>query len=391
MHPLNLTSTFELFADEDDAFQMRFPRLLTTASLAAIASVAIAHETGAPHTDPSHPIPVQFQTELTGPVKAPKAAVRNPGQQVSGQGFWKFSPTHGTVPVPTEAQGFVKGAHGTLIVDSERDIVYWGLEKVGWVGFSNRLKDSWIVKGDTSFASGNIHGADIFPRKGQLPLVVAADNVEGEILLSDTTFQNVQKLKIPEGGPYADKKGWAPTDAAFANNETIWVTDGYGRHWFMDADTKPMAYRGNFYGGSAMSQTPHGITFDSARGRLYVSARPEAQVIEWSPKTQKTLATHQLPKGSAACDTDLWGNYLLVNCLDGPNGKPGPLYIINLKTKMVVSTIKPKEDLGYEYAQHMHDACWYIVGKGRNAKVYILFTAWNPGGIGALELVNLKD
>ncbi|MEY3536910.1 MAG: hypothetical protein RLZZ582_2487, partial [Verrucomicrobiota bacterium] len=295
------------------------------------------------------------------------------------------------MPVPAEAQSFVKGAHGTLIVDSERDVVYWGLEKVGWVGFSDRLKTSWVVKGDPSIASGNLHGADLFPRKGQLPLVVAADNVEGEILLSDTTFRTVEKLKIPDGGPYADKKGWAPTDAAFAGDKTLWVTDGYGRHWFMDADAKPMKYRGNFYGGDSMSQTPHGITFDPKRNELYVSARPEAQVHEWSPKTRKALAVHQLPKGSAACDTDLWGDYLLVPCLTGPNNTPGPIYIINLKTKAVVSTIKPKEDLGYGYAQHMHDACWYVVGKGRSAKVYILFTAWNPGGVGALEMVNIQD
>lgn len=368
-------------------------RFLPTIFLAA-ASGLLAHDTGgAPHDhgSPTTPIPVTFQVESKGPVNAPAAKKRVDGQRLSGQGFWKFSPVVGAMPVPAEAIGLIKGAHGTIIVDSERDIVYWGLERVGWVGFSNRLRDSWVVQGDPSIASGNLHGADILFRKGQLPLVVAADNNEGEILLSDTSFKNVQKLKIPDGGPYADKKGWAPTDAAFAGDDTIWVTDGYGRHWFVDVDSKTFKYRGNFYGGDAMSKTPHGITFDAARGELYISARPEAQVIEWSPKTKKTLATHQLPPGSLACDTDLWGDYLLVPCLDGPAGTPGPIYIINLKTKAVVSTIKPKEDLGYEYAQHIHDACWYVTGKGRSAKVYVLFTAWNPGGVAAVELVNLLD
>ena len=368
--------------------------LTLAVACAALASapVLLAHDTGSkPHDHGPSAVPVTFQVEKKGPVKAPAAQAKSAVSHVSGQGFWKFAPVTNAMPVPAEAQSFVKGAHGTLIVDSERDVVYWGLEKVGWVGFSDRLKTSWVVKGDPSIASGNLHGADLFPRKGQLPLVVAADNVEGEILLSDTTFRTVEKLKIPDGGPYADKKGWAPTDAAFAGDKTLWVTDGYGRHWFMDADAKPMKYRGNFYGGDSMSQTPHGITFDPKRNELYVSARPEAQVHEWSPKTRKPLAVHQLPKGSAACDTDLWGDYLLVPCLTGPNNTPGPIYIINLKTKAVVSTIKPKEDLGYGYAQHMHDACWYVVGKGRSAKVYILFTAWNPGGVGALEMVNIQD
>jgi hypothetical protein len=172
----------------------------------ASAPILLAHDTGSkPHDHGPTAVPVTFQVEKKGPVKAPAAQAKSAVSHVSGQGFWKFAPVANAMPVPAEAQSFVKGAHGTLIVDSERDVVYWGLEKVGWVGFSDRLKTSWVVKGDPSIASGNLHGADLFPRKGQLPLVVAADNVEGEILLSDTTFRTVEKLKIPDGGPYADK------------------------------------------------------------------------------------------------------------------------------------------------------------------------------------------
>ncbi|HVK57581.1 MAG TPA: hypothetical protein VM735_02290, partial [Candidatus Kapabacteria bacterium] len=61
--------------------------------------------------------------------------------------------------------------------------------------------------------------------------------------------------------------------------------------------------------------------------------------------------------------------------------------IVNLKTKKIVSTIKPKEELGYTDAQHIHDACWYVQKKGRTTEVYVVFTNWNPGGIGALKLV----
>jgi hypothetical protein len=70
---------------------------------------------------------------------------------------------------------------------------------------------------------------------------------------------------------------------------------------------------------------------------------------------------------------------------------PGPLYIINQKKRAIVSTIKPKEELGYDDAQHLHDAAWYVTGKGKEQEVYILFTNWNPGGIGALKLVNIAD
>ena len=81
----------------------------------------------------------------------------------------------------------------------------------------------------------------------------------------------------------------------------------------------------------------------------------------------------------------------MAPCLDGPNKANGPIYIINLKKRAVVATIKPKDDLGYAEALHIHDAAWYVTGRGRNQEIYIVFTNWNPGGVGALKLVNIPD
>jgi hypothetical protein len=64
---------------------------------------------------------------------------------------------------------------------------------------------------------------------------------------------------------------------------------------------------------------------------------------------------------------------------------------VNLKKKTIASIIRVKEDLGYESALHIHDAAWYVRGRGRNREVYILFTNWNPGGVGAIKLVNVPD
>ena len=88
---------------------------------------------------------------------------------------------------------------------------------------------------------------------------------------------------------------------------------------------------------------------------------------------------------------DVWGDYALAPCLDGPDGKPGPIYIVNMKTRSIVSTLKPKEDLGYGTAQHIHDACWYVTGKGAQREVYVVFTPWNPGDVGAMKLVSVKE
>jgi hypothetical protein len=359
----------------------------------SVASVA-GHEVtgGTPHEHPSVTVtPLSFIVEKRGPVRAPKAIQRTSELKVSGQGFWKFVACPELTPVPAAAHGKVKPAHGTIIWDQESGNVYWGLQNVGWIGFSNQLRDSWIVAGDPVFGKGNLHGADILYRRGKAPLIAAADNNNGQVFITDTTFARAEVLGTPTGQPYADGKGFRPTDVAFVSAKEVWVTDGYGKAWFMPADAAPFKYQDKYFGGKSFSQTPHGVTFDAKNKLLLVSARPEGQVKRFDLKREEVLEIGGLPPGSTVCDVDVWGDYALAPCLDGPDKSNGPIYIINLKKRAVVATIKPKDDLGYAEALHIHDAAWYITGRGRNQEIYIVFTNWNPGGVGALKLVNLPD
>lgn len=343
--------------------------------------------------------PLKHVPETEGPLPAPAAVEGKP--TTTGQGFWKFVAMKNLMPTPEETKPFLKGAHGTIVVDKDRDLIYWGLEKVGWVAFSNKMAQSWVVKGDPKFTTGNLHGADILPRSGvlgfgaKLPLIVAADNVEGEVYLTDTSFQKAQILGRPQG-PYKGKAGFAPTDAVFIDSKDVYVTDGYGSQYFMHATTEPFQYDGTFIGGREFSRTPHGITKNGDKGTLIVSARPEATLKEFAYKKGTWLESLGLPAGSTVCDVDVWGDYALAPCLDGPKGPDGkatkgPIYIVNLKKKTIASIIRVKDDLGYELADHIHDAAWYVRGTGKDREVYILFTNWNPGGIGAIKLVNAPD
>ncbi len=364
---------------------------VTAAALCLGITTGFAHDSGPAHTHDEAPSTqvLRFVVEKKGPVKAPDLLKEK--VPVSGQGFWKFIAAKDAVPTPPETQPFLKGAHGTIIFDSKRDTVYWGLEKVGFVAFSNHLSQSWVVKGDAAFTAGGLHGADILQRAGKSPMVAVADNVKGEVYLTDTTFQHADRLDWPATEPYKDKKEYHPTDTAFINAKEMFVTDGYGKGFFMPVTTTPLKYKGSFFGGKSLSQTPHGITYDSSDKSMYISARPEGLIKKWSIAKEKIAAISALPPGNSVCDIDLWGHYALVPCLDGANKTPGPLFIVNLKTQSIVSTIRPKEDLGYADAQHMHDAAWYFHKKGGKTEVYIIFTNWNPGGIGALKLVNLPD
>ena len=63
----------------------------------------------------------------------------------------------------------LKGAHGTLVVDPSTDTVYWGLQDIGWISVTEKLSRSAIIPQDASFKAGNLHGADLLPRRGKAP------------------------------------------------------------------------------------------------------------------------------------------------------------------------------------------------------------------------------
>src|SRR4029450_3457879 len=113
---------------------------------------------------------------------------------------------------------------------------------------------------------------------------------------------------------------------------------------------------------------------DPASRSLLIAARPEGQIKRWSPATHECLEVLGLPKGSTLCDVDVWGDYVLAPCLDGTDQSPGPIYVVNLKKRAIVSTIRPKIDLGLNDALHIHDATWYFMGKGTKRELYVLFT-----------------
>ncbi len=340
-------------------------------------------------TGTNAPRRLPIEPETKNPNK-PAPRLTDKSVKTTGQGFWKFVADTSLMPIPDEIKGQTKPAHGTVMVDAERDIVYWGLKGVGWVGFSNGLTKSWVVKGDPAFARGNIHGAELFQRKGKLPLVVAADNEEGEVYLSDTTFQHAEKLVCPQISQYKKKEEFHPTDATFISENEIIITDGYGKAFFMKATASPFKYTGEIFGGKEFSKTPHGVTYNPREKVLIIAARPEAEIMRYDVARKQWLETYALPRGSTVCNIGIGGDYLLAPCLTGEKGSNGPIYIVNLKTKKLVSTLRPHDDLALAEVLHLHDAQWYWLKTGKTKQLCIIYTNWNPGGVGVLKLVSTE-
>ena len=62
-------------------------------------------------------------------------------------------------------------------------------------------------------------------------------------------------------------------------------------------------------------------------------------------------------------------------CQPFHQGRPAPIYILDGSTFEVLSTIRPKEDLGLEPVQHLHNVVWHVEG----GQLYLVCQAWNPG------------
>ena len=115
--------------------------------------------------------------------------------------------------------------------------------------------------------------------------------------------------------------------------------------------------------------------------RREIADRPHAEIDRFTPEGQY-LSTLDLPEGSFPCDIDYLDGYAVVGALHGPDREKGaPVYL--LQGDRVVSEVWPKEELGLEGFQHIHNA----VLRRIDGRFYIILQAWNPGDFAILEQV----
>ena len=133
--------------------------------------------------------------------------------------------------------------------------------------------------------------------------------------------------------------------------------------------------------GPGQFGTGHGITVSDDGLYLDIADRPHAEIDRFTPMGE-FVSTLKLPDGSFPCDIDYAAGYAIVGCLHGPNRSKGaPIYV--LKEGKVVSTIMPKEELGLERFQHIHNA----VLTSFEGRLYVITQSWNPGDFAILEQV----
>ena len=227
---------------------------------------------------------------------------------------------------------------------------------------------------------------------GEEHLILCANGDE-KVLLINLAGSVDRILSRPEFDEYksADTP-YKPTDSVLVD-DVLHIADGYGANYISANSLVEEAWKGIFGGKTddptedGKFTTAHGINYNPVHKHLDVCDRPNARV-QTHDVNGGFLGSYKLPAGAFLCGINYFQQgerwYAVIGCLQDPEldkGRPAPVYIIDADTYELLSVVRPKEELGIELAQHIHNAVMHIV----NDTLYLVCQAWNPGHYFVLE------
>ena len=348
--------------------------LRVCAVLALVAcSPALAHE-GHNHDAPQEP---------AAQASAPDS------QAVTGQGPFRFRYNAELSELPAEVAAGIERAHGGF-AKAPGGEVYFGLKGVGPVRISADLKTKTVVPSSQAVRTGGLHNATYVDQRGGL--LVLPDNEHAEVHIISTTGEDVARLGRPDVHAYYENQEnpYRPTDVELAANGRLYICDGYSpSRLVLTASLEGPGYESLTFGGRVPDggrtpgkfSTNHGVTADPTDGALVIADR-ERQWLQRFNLSGDFLGSIDLVDANP-CDVDYvdWqGEQLtVVGCLTSGDEQPGVVKLV--LGDRVVSTLCPKQDLGVQAFDHIHNAAGVVV----DGKLYVLCYGWNPGCYAVLE------
>jgi hypothetical protein len=310
----------------------------------------------------------------------------------SGQPPFQFVHRADLHTVPQAALDHEVNLHGGFAIDRRPDTchIFYGMPGCGLMRIDPDLGRQQIIQLPDDLRPLNFHSTKIgrFDGKWRLFLpansaaMVAVLSLEGELdfVLPKPEFEQYQ----------AEEAKFNPTDAVLVEN-TLYVADGYGANYISAADIISRRWTAIFGGKTTDANengkfaTAHGISHHGHH--LVIADRPSSRLQVHEPDGSY-VTTHRLPAGAWPCGinyVEFEGRWLAVvgSLKDPVEGRPAPIYILDAETYEVLSTIRPKEELGIEQVQHLHNVVWHV----RDGKLYLICQAWNPGLYFVLERV----
>jgi hypothetical protein len=305
----------------------------------------------------------------------------------TGQAPFTFTHLPDLRAVPAAAQEFEVHLHGTFGADARPGFghLYYGMPGCGLLRISPDLARQDLIGLPASLTPHNMHSTRLGLLDGQPRLFLSA-NSEGLVAVVTLDGDVDFILPRPELEAYLDAETpFHPTDSVW-DGERLFVADGYGAQFISTADLRARQWTGFFGGKTAdpdhhhgLFGTAHGIARVPAGTHLAVADRPHSR-IEIVTFDGAPAASHGLPPGSRPCGIDYlhrggrW--YAVVGSLDDPEpGRPAPIYILDAEDYTLLATLRPKEDLGLDHVDHLHNVVWHE----HNGQLYLVCQAWNPG------------
>jgi hypothetical protein len=381
-------------------------RTIAVASLCAAAPSQVPHSHSGAHDHHHAEAPGAILTldavlALEQNQGTPESRTTIPGR--SGDGALRFDvlatseqlPKRVFEPNPHDGGGrsILECAHGGFAFDYRegRGEVYWFLQGAGMLRVSADRSKVELLESAPELTPFNLHNATFFEHAGEGRIAWPA-NDGARVFITDTDGKLIRTIGRPTMEPYAGGAGYSPTDAAYLDG-ALWITDGYGSKHVMSYDLAKGAWTGVIFGGKADGPeagkfgTNHGITIH--RGLIWIAGRQYARIHSYRPDTE-FVDMFPLPEGSKPCDFEffvlnekLYGVAGSLNAATGTDDTGAGIYIVDMETLEVVSTIKPKDELGLERFTHLHNV--YATTDGADVTLYC--QAWNPGDFAILRLV----
>ena len=325
-----------------------------------------------------------------------------PDEWTSGDAPLRFEVMYTRHHLPDQAQAVLEKLHGGFGVDRRegRGETYFTVPGAGIVRLSADLGKAELIATDADMRDVNMHNATVWLDADSQAYVSYSGNDVGKVFTTAPNGALLHTLPAPAAGQafdddtvtgyFRDGGPFVPTDADYLDGR-LYVTTGYSPlDYVLTAsvdlsDGVAMSWTALAFGGrgDGVGQfgTGHGVTISPDGAEVHVSDRKNGK-IEAFTRDGAYVSTRRLPDGAWPCDVDYEGEYGVTGCLFGLDHERGaPIYV--LKGGEVVSTIRPKEDLGLEGFQHIHDAVLREVG----GVLYIVAQAWNPGDFAILRQV----
>ncbi len=281
--------------------------------------------------------------------------------KTSGQSPFVFAHRNDLTNLPAAAQEYEVDLHGGFAADNRDGFgqVYYGMPGCGIMRIDADLQKQEIISLPDELKPLNFHSTKIGDIDGNRRLIMAANNDEQVAILTldgDVDFI----LPRPVFEEYQDKEAlYKPTDTVLVGDQ-LYIADGYGSNYISSASVNSQEWT-RIFGGKTDDATEdgkfataHGINLNPTHHHLDIADRPSSRVQVHGLDGQ-FIASHKLPSGAFLCGISYleyqkrW--FAVIGCLHDPvEGRPAPIYIIDAESYELLSTIRPKEELGIDLA-----------------------------------------